>query len=40
MDQDDLDKVIKEMKETRTDFAELEATIRSGKPLYKIVDPL
>ena len=40
MHQDDLEKVIILMKETRTDFSELETTIRSEKGIYKIVDPL
>jgi hypothetical protein len=40
MHQDDLEKVIILMKETRIDFSELETTIRSEKGIYKIVDPL
>ncbi len=37
--QDDLDKIIALMKKTRTDLVEIEGSVRSGNPMYKIVDP-
>ena len=37
---EDLDKIIALMKKTRTDLAEIENSIRSKNPIYKIVDPL
>ena len=37
---EDLDKIIALMKQTRTDFKELERDVRSKNSMYSIVDPL
>lgn len=37
---EELDKIIALMKKTRTDLADVENSIRSKNPIYKIVDPL